>query len=189
MKRWVLRTVVTAMLACLLWIGSTPPAQALTPTDWQKKSIYFIMTDRFSDGDPTNNNYGGFASDKSDPRKWHGGDFQGIINQLNYIKGMGFNAIWITPVTMQKSVNAYHGYWTYDFYSVDGHLGSLAKLQELVQTAHSKGFPSCWTWWPTIRAISNPAAMPLRRLTNMIGITTTAMCKTGMISGGWKTGT
>ncbi|MBN2910103.1 alpha amylase [Polycladomyces sp. WAk] len=137
--RWVLRTVVIATLAGLLWTGSTPPAQALTSTEWQKKSIYFIMTDRFSDGDPSNNNYGGFASDKSDPRKWHGGDFQGIINQLDYIKGMGFNAIWITPVTMQKSANAYHGYWTYDFYSVDGHLGSMAKLQELVQTAHSKG--------------------------------------------------
>lgn len=116
----------------------TPTPDNFGPVDWSKRSIYFIMTDRFSDGDTTNNNYGGFASNKSNPSQWHGGDFQGIINNLDYIKNLGFTAIWITPVTMQKSVNAYHGYHTYDFYSVDGHLGTMAKFQELVKTAHSK---------------------------------------------------
>lgn len=107
-------------------------------TDWSKQSIYFIMTDRFSNGDPSNDNYGGFNSNNSDQRKWHGGDFQGIINKLDYIKNMGFTAIWITPVTMQKSEYAYHGYHTYDFYAVDGHLGTMDKLQELVRKAHDK---------------------------------------------------
>ncbi|USB32576.1 family 14 glycosylhydrolase [Paenibacillus sp. YPG26] len=107
-------------------------------TDWSKQSIYFIMTDRFSNGDTSNDNAYGIASNKSDPKKWHGGDFQGIINQLDYIKNMGFTAIWITPVTAQKSEYAYHGYHTYDFYSVDGHLGTMEKLKELVDTAHSK---------------------------------------------------
>ncbi|AEI40010.1 family 14 glycosylhydrolase [Paenibacillus mucilaginosus] len=110
----------------------------VTPVDWSTRSIYFIMTDRFVNGDTSNDNYGGFAANKSDPGKWHGGDFQGIINNLDYIKNMGFNAIWITPVTMQKSVNAYHGYHTYDFYAVDGHLGTMEKFQELVKTAHAK---------------------------------------------------
>ena len=115
-----------------------PPADNFGPVDWSKRSIYFIMTDRFDNGDTSNDNYGGFNSNKSQPIQWHGGDFQGIINRLDYIKNMGFTAIWITPVTMQKSVAAYHGYHTYDFYSVDGHLGNMAKFQELVKTAHSK---------------------------------------------------
>ncbi len=117
---------------------STPVSDNFGPVDWSKRSIYFIMTDRFSNGDTSNDNYGGFNSNKSNPGQWHGGDFQGIINKLDYIKNMGFTAIWITPVTMQKSTYAYHGYHTYDFYSVDGHLGNMAKFQELVRTAHSK---------------------------------------------------
>ncbi|MFB9327686.1 family 14 glycosylhydrolase [Paenibacillus aurantiacus] len=115
--------------------GGTPVDLA----DWSTKSIYFIMTDRFVNGDPSNDNYGGFNANKSDMSKWHGGDFQGIINNLDYIKNMGFNAIWITPVQMQRSENAYHGYHTYDFYAIDGHLGTMAKFQELVSTAHNKG--------------------------------------------------
>ncbi|WP_149094307.1 family 14 glycosylhydrolase [Paenibacillus terrae] len=124
--------------------GSTPtdPGNPSNPTplstDWSKQSIYFIMTDRFSNGDTSNDNYGGFNSNNSDQRKWHGGDFQGIINQLDYIQNMGFTAIWITPVTMQKSEFAYHGYHTYDFYAVDGHLGTMDKFKELVRKAHDK---------------------------------------------------
>ncbi|MEC0236731.1 family 14 glycosylhydrolase [Paenibacillus kribbensis] len=124
--------------------GSTPtePGNPSNPsplgTDWSKQSIYFIMTDRFSNGDTSNDNYGGFNSNNSDMRKWHGGDFQGIINQLDYIQNMGFTAIWITPVTMQKSEFAYHGYHTYDFYAVDGHLGTMDKFKELVRKAHDK---------------------------------------------------
>ncbi|MEW9711370.1 family 14 glycosylhydrolase, partial [Paenibacillus sp. SI92] len=117
---------------------TTNPAGTFQATDWSKQSIYFIMTDRFVNGDPSNDNAGGFNSDKNDPGKWHGGDFQGIINNLDYIKNMGFTAIWITPVTAQKSQNAYHGYHTYDFYSIDGHLGSMDKFKELVSTAHNK---------------------------------------------------
>ncbi|MFC0211450.1 family 14 glycosylhydrolase [Paenibacillus chartarius] len=117
--------------------GDPPPPVNLA--DWSTKSIYFIMTDRFVNGDTSNDNYGGFAANKNDMGKWHGGDFQGIINNLDYIKGMGFNAIWITPVQMQRSDYAYHGYHTYDFYSIDGHLGTLEKFQELVNQAHGKG--------------------------------------------------
>ncbi len=117
---------------------SNPPNPSPLGTDWSKQSIYFIMTDRFSNGDTSNDNYGGFNSNNSDQRKWHGGDFQGIINQLDYIQNMGFTAIWITPVTMQKSEFAYHGYHTYDFYAVDGHLGTMDKFKELVRKAHDK---------------------------------------------------
>ena len=126
---------------CLIALGLVipPPAGALDATSWSQQSIYFLLTDRFSNGNAANDNYGGFNTDRNDPRKWHGGDFQGVINRLDYIKGMGFTAIWITPVQMQRHVNAYHGYWTYDFYGVDGHLGGMSKLVELVNTAHAKG--------------------------------------------------
>ena len=126
---------------CLIALGLVipPPAGALDAASWSQQSIYFLLTDRFSNGNTGNDNYGGFNADRGDPRRWHGGDFQGVINKLDYIKGMGFTAIWITPVQMQRHVNAYHGYWTYDFYGVDGHLGDMSKLRELVNTAHAKG--------------------------------------------------
>lgn len=133
------KSAVILLTLVLLWVVVKPPVHGMSATEWEKRSIYFIMTDRFSNGDPANDNYGGFVSDKNDLRKYHGGDFQGIINRLDYIKNMGFTAIWITPVTMQKSAQAYHGYWTYDFYSIDGHLGDMNKLKELVSEAHSKG--------------------------------------------------
>src|SRR5215468_1300047 len=126
---------------CLIALGLVipPPASALDATSWSRQSIYFLLTDRFSNGNTGNDNYGGFDADRGDPRKWHGGDFQGVINKLDYIKGMGFTAIWITPVQMQRHVNAFHGYWTYDFYGIDGHLGDMNMLRELVNTAHAKG--------------------------------------------------
>lgn len=100
----------------------------------QKDMIYFIMTDRFYDGDMSND----ADVNKNDPSAFHGGDFQGIIDKLDYIKNLGFTAIWITPV-VQNQAGGYHGYWATDFYKTDSHLGSIDKLKELVQKAHSKG--------------------------------------------------
>ncbi len=141
MKTASRRTALGLLVAlfAIVFTLTPPKAQALDIPSWTRQSIYFILTDRFADGDTSNNNYGGFATNRSVATQWHGGDFQGIINKLDYIKGMGFTAIWITPVQMQRSVNAYHGYWTYDFYGVDGHLGSMALLQSLVSQAHTKG--------------------------------------------------
>jgi glycosidase len=110
------------------------------------ESVYFVMTDRFENGD-TSNDYGG--ADKSisvsgylpnDIGWWHGGDFKGITKRLDYIKSMGFTSLWITPPVVQKSVqgnsSAYHGYWGIDFTTVDPHLGSEADFKELVSQAH-----------------------------------------------------
>ncbi|KOF56888.1 hypothetical protein AGR56_09700 [Clostridium sp. DMHC 10] len=96
--------------------------------------IYFIMTDRFCDGDKSNN----YEVDTSNPSKYHGGDFQGIINKLDYIKNLGFTTIWITPV-VKNDTDGYHGYWATDFYKTNEHFGSMAKLKELVNKAHQKG--------------------------------------------------
>ena len=121
-------------------LPTKPTAPVFTADDerWAGRSIYFIMIDRFANGDPSNDNADGFAADRSDPRRWHGGDFRGIIERLDYIKGMGFGGIWITPVSKQNSTNAYHGYWQYDPYQIDPHFGTLEELRELVSEAHKR---------------------------------------------------
>lgn len=154
-SRRLLYSLVSLLLAfivvCipLLVFAPSQHASAHVASDWTSRSIYFIMTDRFSDGDTSNDNYGGFNTDLSSPTSWHGGDFQGIINHLDYIKNMGFTAIWITPVVMQHSENAYHGYWGYDFYSIDGHLGTMSDLQNLVTQAHNRGI------WVMLDVVAN----------------------------------
>lgn len=93
-----------------------------------------VMTDRFRNGDTSND----LDSDGTRANSWHGGDLQGVIDELQYIKGLGMTAIWITPVVEQMP-GGYHGYWTRDLYKVDPHLGDMAKLAELVRRAHALG--------------------------------------------------
>jgi alpha-amylase len=116
---------------------------------WQDEIIYFIFTDRFANGDRTND----FNVQMNQPWAYHGGDLQGIINQLDYIKGLGATAIWITPVIdnrdnafvadfgggRKQEIWGYHGYWFKDFYAIDEHLGDMNKMRELVQKSHQKG--------------------------------------------------
>lgn len=99
----------------------------------QNDLIYFIMTDRFNDGDLTNDH----NTDKNDPSAFHGGDFKGITQKLDYIKSLGTTAIWITPAA-QNDAKGYHGYWIDDFYKVDSHLGTMADLKDLVKSAHKR---------------------------------------------------
>ncbi|WP_186579286.1 type I pullulanase [Aquibacillus kalidii] len=126
--------------------------------DWDEARIYFMLTDRFSDGDLSNN--GGEDGDLSEydpnhPEAFHGGDFQGIINKLDYIDDLGINTIWITPVVDNIDFNkgidfdtteglapkqyGYHGYWAEDFEKLDAHLGDINKFKELIEKAHDKG--------------------------------------------------
>ncbi|GAA1419144.1 carbohydrate binding domain-containing protein [Catellatospora coxensis] len=125
---------------------STPPP-ATTGTmlggDPRKDAIYFVMTARFYDGDAANNR-GGSQHTKSgnaandDPM--FRGDFSGLIQKLDYIKGLGFSAIWITPVVLNRSDYDYHGYHGYDFFRIDARLESPgASYQNLIDTAHAKG--------------------------------------------------
>ena len=113
------------------------------------ESVYFIMTDRFENGD-SSNDYGGSNQSLSvsgfapeDIGYWHGGDFKGLTKRLDYIKSMGFTSIWITPPVVQKYVQgnsaAYHGYWGVDFTTVDPHLGTEADFKEFVAGAHKLG--------------------------------------------------
>ncbi|MCX7884397.1 MAG: alpha-amylase family glycosyl hydrolase [Caloramator sp.] len=95
--------------------------------------IYFIMTDRFCNGDTSND----YNVNKNDPFSYHGGDFKGIISKLDYIKSLGTTAIWITPV-VENEDKGYHGYWAKDFTKVDPHLGSMDDLKNLVKEAHKR---------------------------------------------------
>jgi glycosidase len=113
------------------------------------ESIYFVMVDRFENGDVSNDNAGFIAGDptggfdSTDPGYWHGGDIKGLTNRLSYIASMGFTSIWITPPVKQKYVQgssaAYHGYWGLDFTTVDPHLGTEADFKEMVASAHRLG--------------------------------------------------
>jgi len=115
--------------------------------------IYLIMTDRFADGDSSNNtpkDSPPAANDRNNPRGFHGGDLRGIINQLPYLKDLGITALWLTPwYDNWNGVNRcdkpwcpntyYHGYHAIDYYAVEDRFGNLATLRELVQKAHALG--------------------------------------------------
>ena len=116
-------------------------------TDFRDESIYFMITTRFYDGDPKNNvlcwDNQAAQIETKDPC-WRG-DFQGVIDKLDYIKALGFTAIWITPVVQNASGYDYHGYHAMDFQHVDcryqssdGKSGDVM-FQELIDKAHAKG--------------------------------------------------
>ena len=100
-----------------------------------KDLIYFIMTDRFYDGDDRNNQFADV--NKKSLKAYHGGDLKGVIAKLDYIKSLGATAIWITPV-VENTPGGYHGYWINDFYKVDPHLGTMDDLKDLVLEAHKR---------------------------------------------------
>ena len=114
--------------------------------DFRDESIYFVMTTRFYDGDSSNNEYcwdeGGenlkFGDDINDCA-WRG-DFKGLAQKLDYIKALGFSAIWITPVVQNASGIDYHGYHAYDFSKVDPRYESAGyTYQDFINDCHAKG--------------------------------------------------
>ena len=123
--------------------------QGFSPND----VIYLIMIDRFSDGDPANNDplQSRGLYDRANKFYYHGGDLQGVINHLPYLKDLGVTALWLTPwydnydrlneieLKEGKPCTGFHGYNPQDFYAVEEHFGDLAKLRELVAAAHKLG--------------------------------------------------
>ncbi|MEK4297035.1 pullulanase [Paenibacillus sp. FSL R5-0914] len=111
--------------------------------DWDEARIYFALTDRFKDGDPTNNE----NVDKDQLEAYHGGDFRGMIDNLDYLQELGINTLWITPIVDNIDFNkgdgfkqyGYHGYWAKDFTKLDEHLGDMETFKELIEKAHDKG--------------------------------------------------
>lgn len=141
------------LLLCTLFASSAPAAESFRNRAPQEEIIYFLLPDRFENGDPSNDR-GGLRGDRLatgfDPTSKgfsHGGDLQGVLARLDYIQSLGATAVWLTPVFRNKPVqggpgnesSGYHGYWITDFTRVDPHLGDEKQMHSLVDAAHARG--------------------------------------------------
>jgi pullulanase-type alpha-1,6-glucosidase len=133
-------------------VDAQPAAPVRAPGSGQQ--FYFTMTDRFANGD-TSNDEGGVTGDRlstgfdpTDKGFYQGGDVAGLRSKLDYIKGLGTTAIWLTPSFKNKYVQGagtddvsagYHGYWVTDFTTIDPHYGSMEELDGLIDDAHANG--------------------------------------------------
>ncbi len=149
---------VAAVLASLLLLCPAAAQPSAAVADYrarlpQDEVIYFVLPDRFENGDPGNDR-GGLTGDRLatgfDPTAkgfYHGGDLKGLTKRLGYIQSLGATAIWLGPVFRNKPVQGakgqesagYHGYWITDFTRVDPHLGSNDDMAALVAAAHARG--------------------------------------------------
>jgi glycosidase len=128
------------------WASSALPLKLHVPSpDWRDQVVYFVMTDRFADGDTTNNDQGAGEFKAGDGTRFNGGDLAGLTQRLGYIRGLGATALWITPPVANQWLSpsgdsaGYHGYWAENFTQVDRHLGSLADYQRLSDVLHRAG--------------------------------------------------
>ena len=161
MDRWL--PIIAACMLAACATGPTLPAAQVPPADdgagpsiasralhvpspdWRDQVIYFVMTDRFDDGDPGNNDQGGGEYDPTSTAHYNGGDLRGLARRLDYIRGLGATAVWITPPVANQWWNGrvhhggYHGYWAEDFMRVDAHLGTLEDYRELSRRLHGAG--------------------------------------------------
>jgi glycosidase len=120
------------------------PAPAPAPRRWADEILYFVVVDRFADGDPNNN----ANVDVSAKGTFHGGDLRGLLQQLEELSSLGVTALWITPVV--KNIDGfvtgagfpdwgYHGYWADDFHALDPRFGTEQDLRALVEACHKRG--------------------------------------------------
>lgn len=155
MNKYLLFTLVLIMFSCntIKKTQKTPSVISTsqeTPFLWENANVYFLLTDRFHNGDKSNDITLG-RTDKADVlRGFEGGDLRGVIQKIddNYFSKLGVNAIWMTPIVEQihggtdegtGKTYGYHGYWTKDWTALDPNFGTKEDLRELVQKAHAKG--------------------------------------------------
>lgn len=155
-------SMIRSLLLAASALGLAPAAiaaePAAAPADFRARTpeqevIYFVLPDRFDNGDPRNDR-GGIKGDRLDhgydPTAkgfYHGGDLKGLTRRLDYIQGMGITAIWFAPVFKNKPVQGpkgdesagYHGYWVTDFTTIDPHFGTEAEFKAFVDAAHARG--------------------------------------------------
>lgn len=154
---------MTRVFARRLLVGAVALASLATPLSLSAQSfrdrlpqdevMYFMLPDRFENGDPANDR-GGLNGDQLktgyDPTHkgfYHGGDLKGLTARLDYIKALGATAIWLGPIFKNKPVQGgpgqesagYHGYWITDFTQVDPHLGTEADMRAFVDATHARG--------------------------------------------------
>ena len=131
-------------------VGPVPAAPAaprlhVASPDWRDQIIYFVVTDRFADGDPGNDDQGAGEFRAGDGSRYNGGDLAGLVRHLPYIEGLGATALWITPPVANQWLSpsggyaGYHGYWAENFMQVDRHLGLLSDYRRLSGALHAAG--------------------------------------------------
>jgi len=147
--RYVLSTVLLSVLFTAQ-AGATSPFGERLPQD---EIIYFLLPDRFANGDSANDRgglTGGRLATGFDPAHkgfYHGGDLAGLTARLDYVQALGATAIWLAPIFRNKPVQGargqesagYHGYWVTDFTRVDPHFGTEREMQTFVEAAHARG--------------------------------------------------
>jgi glycosidase len=154
-RNWLMATVATALAASAPVAAQSPgySADTVRTRAPQDEIIYFVLPDRFANGD-TSNDRGGLKGDRLktgfDPVHkgfFHGGDLAGLTAKLDYIQGLGVTAIWFAPIFQNKPVQGepgqesagYHGYWVTDFTRVDSHFGTNDAFKAFVDAAHARG--------------------------------------------------
>jgi len=162
-RSWLDRARLIA-IATLVALSATTAAAAANPTGTgaavsfrerlpQDEVIYFLLTDRYENGDPSNDRGGSSGGrlvtgfDPTDKGFYHGGDLKGLVSKLDYIQSLGATAIWLAPIFKNKPVQggpgqesaAYHGYWITDFTRPDPHFGTEAELHQFITAAHERG--------------------------------------------------
>ena len=148
MKKSFNRIFILVALAITINMFITPKIALANDFDFDEAIIYFLLTDRFNNGDTSNDDPNGEMYDKTHFETYHGGDFQGLIDKLDYLKELGVNTIWISPIVDNINFNmrygkdaqyGYHGYWAKDFTQIDEHLGDLELFKKLIDEIHDRG--------------------------------------------------
>ncbi|MGI2259908.1 alpha-amylase family glycosyl hydrolase [Shewanella sp. GXUN23E] len=145
-----MRRIFPVLLAGSSFVSLAAPAFAepllhVPSPDWRDQIIYFALTDRFNDGDPSNNDQGAGEFDPQDHRKFSGGDLKGMKAQLDYMQKLGATALWLTPPVANQwwypkgQYGGYHGYWATNFKQNDPHFGTLEDYQALSDDLHRRG--------------------------------------------------
>jgi alpha-amylase len=151
-----MKKIILSISASLLFISCnstkevTYKQQSKTPFVWESANVYFLLIDRFKNGNPANDKIINRTKPTGKLRGFEGGDIRGVIQKLDegYFTDLGINAIWMTPVVEQihgsvdegtGNTYGFHGYWTKDWTAIDPSYGTRADLKELVDKAHSKG--------------------------------------------------
>ncbi len=132
-------TASTSATGCMSFDDAQPIALSTNVTDWRDEVIYQVLVDRFANGDAGND----YNVDPTSLGHWHGGDWKGIEDHLDYIQALGVTTLWISPVVKNVENDAgfdgYHGYWTQDLSSPNPHFGDVPALRRMVAAVHAKG--------------------------------------------------
>lgn len=138
---------LTCVLTCLFALACTPDELSAVENveidtqvdDWRDEIIYQLLTDRFANGETRND----VRVSPGDLARYQGGDYQGIVDELDYLVDLGVTALWISPIVLNvdsdAGVDGYHGYWQVDLERLNPHFGDLAALRSMVEACHARG--------------------------------------------------